>query len=455
MGFSAVAAATVASAGIGAMASSSAADKAADAAKQGTTTKTVPWDGQQPYLLDAFKSAQDLYNTKKDTPFYTGNLYTGLNDTQKSGIDGITGWVKDGGTSLRDAAKDGALTGLGNASTFGNTAKDFAKGVYGTGVPGSVAPDLATFGNKVLGSYGDYQKGLGGVLTAAGGDPTQANINAARGYMNSGVLNDQIQAASDDVTHTLGTNLVGLNNQASAGGNLNSSRAGAAEAAMRGEAARTIGSLSAKLRGDAYTSGLQLAESARTSNLGTQLGALSQQGSMFGQGLGALSTAEQARNAEIGNRLNANSQVGQSGQMGLTGAALANDMGLGNANAVLTAGGVLQQDANNKNQADFQKWQGNDTRENDLLKQYYEIIGQNGWGNTKSTFGGYSGQSPSMSGVQGAIGGATTGLGLYNMYKDVTRGFGAFGSSAPTSYTGGGMIGNNAIGGTGMLGGGI
>lgn len=82
MGFSAAAAVAVA-AGASAASKASAEKKAA---KQGTTTTASPWAEQAPYLSDAFQSAEGIYNTQKGTPWYQGNLYTGLNDTQHQGI---------------------------------------------------------------------------------------------------------------------------------------------------------------------------------------------------------------------------------------------------------------------------------------------------------------------------------------------------------------------------------
>ncbi len=348
---------------------------------QTSTSSSDPWKDQVPYLQEAFSQAQNIYNSQKDTPAYQGNLYTGLNNTQMAGINGIGNWVNGSGAALSNAAAQGAYQGLGDAVSFGNNATNFAGGNFGQ-VPASQAGVLSSFGRQALGDYQGIQSGLNNFLTTAQNDPTQANISNAQQYANSGALQQQIDAAAGDVNHSLGTDLVGLNNQASAGGNLNSSRAGAAEAAMRGEAARTLGNLSAQMRSNAYTTGLQLAEQARQSNMGSSLSALNQQGTLAGQGLNALNLAEQARQSEIKNRLSANAQLGQSAQLGYEGADVANGLGLGNANALLGAGGILQDDANAQNAANFQAWQMQDSRANDLLSRYYKIIGAGNWGQT-------------------------------------------------------------------------
>ncbi|WP_449231120.1 hypothetical protein [Azospirillum doebereinerae] len=273
-------------------------------------------------------------------------------------------------------------------------------------------------------------------------DPTASNIGSAQSYMNSGALQEQIDAAKADVTDTLGKGLVGLNNQASSGGNLNSSRAGAAEATMRGEAARTIGSLSATMRGNAYTSGLQLAEGARQANQGVGLSSLGLQGTAMNMGLGALSTVEGARQNEIGNRLSANGQLGTATGLGYQGAELANGLGLGNNQALINAGGVVQNDANNQNSANFQGWQNSQNYPWDVLQRYYGIVGSGNWGGT-STGTGTTSQPGNF--LQGALGGASMGAGLYS-------GFSNFGSMPSYGGTGAGKM---IVGSTGMLGGGV
>ncbi|WP_376959423.1 hypothetical protein ABNQ39_05640 [Azospirillum sp. A26] len=453
MGFSAIAAATVASAGIGAMSASSSAKAQAKAAEKGQTTTTVPWAEQQPYLTDAWQKAQANFASAQNTPYYQGNLYTGLNDVQKAGLSGITNWAGTNGGMLAGKTTNASVDALTRGGFFADNAVNGAAGSWGAGVPGDQSSAMAAFGTGALGNSGALNSAIMGTIANAQNDPTKVNIAAAGQYADNPYLQSQIDAASADVTDQLGTGLVGLNNQASAGGNLNSSRAGAAEAEMRGQAARTIGNMSATMRSNAYQSGLQLAEGARQANAQTNLGALSAGLNFTGQGLNALNGAQDARNAEIGNRITSNGQLaGQTG-LGFQGADLSNNIGLNNAGAVLSAGGVYQSDANNQNQADFQRWQGQDTRSTDLLKRYYEIVGSNGWGGTKTETGAYAGQGAGASALQGAIGGGFTGLGmlgtgmnLYNTY---------FKTPAAPSYTGGGMVGNNALGGTGMLGGGV
>lgn len=413
--------------------------------KQTSTSTQVnePWSVQSPYIENSFKYAQDLYSTQKTTSPFGGPLYTGLNPTQTGGITSALDWAKGPGSLLAGKVNDAAVRNLGAGDTFTGNATNFANGNYGAGVPASQADALGWTGSVMLGdTYGRYQDGLSGVLSRASADPTAGNVASARSYMNSGALQEQIDAASADVQHTLGTNLVGLNNQASSGSNLNSSRAGAAEATMRGEAARTIGNLSATMRGNAYNSGLQLAEGARQANLGTSLGALSQQGGLIGQGLGALSTSDASRQNEIGNRLSANGQLGSQTGLGYQGASLGNTMGMGNAQTMIDFGSLMQTDANNQNSANFQGWQYNKDAPWSLLQKYYGIVGGNNWGGT-STGSGTTSQPGNF--LQGALGGASMGAGLYS-------GFSNFGSMPSYGGTGAGKM---IVGSTGMLGGGV
>lgn len=408
--------------------------------KSTSSSVQEPWSVQAPYLKTGFEEAQSIYDAQKGTPWYTGNLYTGLNDTQKAGIDGTVNWANTNGGLLARNTTNASTDALTRGNFFGDNATKGAAGQWGVGVPQDQSGLMATYGAQALGGTGFLTDNIWSTVAHAQDDPTQANIRAASSYADNPYLQSQIDAASADVTHQLGTDLVGLNNQASAGGNLNSSRAGAAEAGMREGAARTIGNISSTMRSNAYTQGLSLAEQARQANSQTNLGALSTGLQFTGQGLGALGAAQDARNAEIGNRITSNGQLaGQTG-LGLQAADLSNSLGLGNSSAVLGAGSVMQDDANNKNSADYQKWLGGDTRKSDLLSRYWNINASNNWGggttSTSKTPGNF---------FQGALGGAALGAG---MYKD-------FFNDRDTQGYGGTGAGRIIRGSTGLLGGGV
>jgi len=408
--------------------------------KASSSSVEEPWSVQAPYLKTGFEEAKSAYDALKGSSWYTGSLYSGLNDTQKAGIDGTVNWANTNGGLLARNTTNASTDALTRGNFFGDNATKGAAGQWGVGVPQDQSGLMATYGAQALGGTGMLTDSIWNTVNHAQDDPTQANIRAAGQYADNPYLQSQIDAASADVTHHLGTDLVGLNNQASAGGNLNSSRAGAAEAGMREGAARTIGNISSTMRSNAYTQGLSLAEQARQANNQTNLGALSTGLQFTGQGLGALGSAQDARNAEIGNRITSNGQLaGQTG-LGLQAADLSNSLGLGNSSAVLGAGSVMQDDANNQNSADYQRWLGGDTRANDLLSRYWGIVGSNNWGAGKTTTSSQPGNF-----FQGALGGASLGASAYGSY---------IGSAGSQGYGGVGA-GKIIRGSTGMLGGGV
>lgn len=425
------------SAALGAMSS-------AKGKKQTSSSTMDPWAPQAPYLTNGFQYAQDIYDASKGSPWYQGDLYTGINDIQREGIGYGLGYARDYAAPMLNGAYNAATSGMGNASTFGTNAANFASGNFGTtsGANPALMSGMTDFAQGALGQAGSFQGNLDAYMRGAQGDPTQANIAAATSYMNSPLLQAQIDAAGADVTHQLGTGLVGLNNAASAGGNLNSSRAGAAEAAMRGEAARTIGTLSSTMRGNAYNQGLQLAESARGTNLGAQATGLGTQAGYIGQGLntgqGLLGLGENQRQFDTSARLQGNAQLGQSAQLGYQGAQVAQGIGQDISSTILGAGQVLQDDANNQNAANYQAWLGNDQRATDLLQRYWSIIGRDGFGKSETS----TSTQPGLGFWGGALGGAAAGAGI----------MGSFGNAPAYGGTGAGRM---IRGSTGMLGGGV
>lgn len=222
-----------------------------------------------------------------------------------------------------------------------------------TGTGQQTADSISQTG-QALADPSKLQGAIENFSAAASADPTQANIAAATAYANNPAISGMIDAASRDVTRNLYENsMPGIDRAASGTGNINSSRAGVAQGiAMRG-AQDQIGDISASIRGDAYNRGLALAEGAR----GTNLSALGQSAGLYGD---AMNT-------------------------GLNALGMGNSMALGNYGAAIDASKMFQQDRQGQLDADFMRWQGNDTRQSDLLNRYYSIIGANNWGGTQTT----------------------------------------------------------------------
>lgn len=302
------------------------------------TSTSEPWKAQQPYLLDAFKNAQNIFNQQSGTPFYDGGLYAPMDPLTKQGVDATAGYA----------------TGAGNAAA--------------TGVANSASP-LLSAGQGSLDLYGN-------LATAAQADPTQANITNAGLYANNPFINGQIDAASRDVVRNLGENIIpGINRNASGSGNINSTRTGMAEGIAKRGAADRIADIASTMRGAAYDRGLGLSESARTSNLGALGGAAAGMSGVYGQGL-------------------AGSDLGSS-------------MNFRNLDALVRAGQLSQADAQGLLNEAYQRWQGNDTRQSDLLSRYMGIIGGNNWGGTTTQ----TGQKPNP--IQAGLGGFISGLGMF------------------------------------------
>lgn len=247
---------------------------------------------------------------------------------------------------------------------------------YVQGQGASDASAVSGAGSPLLGAGQNLYDTAGQLAAASGQDPTQANIAAATAYANNPAIDGMIDAASRDVKRNLYEQQVPGVRRASTGtGNINSSRSGAMEAIAHRGASDRIADISAGIRGDAFNRGLSLAEQARTTNLGALDRAAGLYGQTFGQGLEALN--------------------------------LGRNFSLGNFGSAIDASSLFQQDAQGQLDADFKKWLGNDTREFDLLNQYYNIIGANNWGGTQTT------KEKNRGSIFGSIlGGLSTAAGL-------------------------------------------
>lgn len=225
-----------------------------------------------------------------------------------------------------------------------------------------------------------------GLMQASSVAPTQANIEAAGAYSNNPFLNGAIDAASRDVTRNLTENVLpSINRAGSATGNTNSSRTGMAEGiALRGAQDR-IGDISATMRGDAWNRGLQTAEAARQANMQ----GMSSAGSLYGN---AMDSA-------------------------LRGAAAGTTMGYNNLDALSKAGGVLQGDAQSQINANYQNWMNQQTQPFDWLDRYMTAVKGNYGGTTVN--GSNNGNPTWLNALQGGLGGASSGLSLYNNFKDI------------------------------------
>lgn len=282
------------------------------------TTDTGPSKFQLPYLQDAFDKAKGIFGNQSGTPFYQGDLYAGMSDEARASLDALKGYAS--GTGLQTANQ---LSSIGS--------------------------NLAGYAGKAGTTLDDY-------LKLANEDGTQSTMDAASKYAANPFVDGMIDANSRDIVRNLNEQtLPSLNRQASATGNINSSRAGVAEGVARRGAEDRIGDISATIRGQAYDKGLSMAQAERSQRLGALGTAANAYSGLAGQGIGALQAGAQT--------------------------------GYGAYNQIAQANAMEQADRQGKTEADFKKWQGNDQRQWDLLNRYYGIVGGNQWGQSGTTTG--------------------------------------------------------------------
>ena len=285
-----------------------------------TTGASSPWGPQQGPLKFGFNEAKRIYDQQKNTGWYGGDLYANLTPEQRASITGINDYTSGQGMDNANAVTGAGLGQLAQGANYGSNAN--------------------------------------AMFNAAGVDPTQGIMNNAGQYASNPYMDGMIDAASRDVSRNLFENqLPEINNSASMSGNTNSSRAGVAEGIAKRGAADRIGDIGSTMRGDAYSQGLNMAQSQHNQN--------------FANGLNA--------NAQVGGALTTGA--------GMVGQGL--DQALANQNQGLLAGGLLQGDQQGDIDAAFQQWAGGDQRANELLQRYFGTVGGNNWGsNSTSSTGG-------------------------------------------------------------------
>lgn len=311
---------------------------------QTQTSETNPWQQQIPYLRTGFSDALDAYTTRKQAGPYPGNTYVGLQPDQ--------------------------LAALARMRTVSDAAAPVADSFLGQG-------------SGLLGATGNFANQSNQIFNSAMADPTSANIASAGQYASNPAIDGLIDASSRDITRNLReSQLPTLNAGAAGTGNMNSSRAGVLESQLIRDAGDRIGDISSQIRGNAYTSGLGLAQQARSQ--GQQIGSLANQGLL------------------------------QAGQLGVDAARTGLGVASGGAEQLMSAGGVVQADRQNQLSDQIQKYYlDNGGFDQNALNDYWRIVGSGNWGGTSTGTVSQSGGGP---GIIGGVLGTATGLaGLGNM----------------------------------------
>lgn len=310
----------------------------------GSTTTTTnekfdtgPSGFQKPFLNDAFSGAQQAFNSQSGTPFYQGSLYAGMSPEAKAALDAMRGYAS-------------------------------GQGVNGATQISQLGQSLAQNANRAPGMIDQFVSGM---------DPARLQATASN-FAASPHVNAQIDAASTDIRRNLTENMLpGIDRAASAGGNINSSRAGIASGIAQRGAAEAIGNIGANIRGNAYNQGLGIAQNAATANL---------------TGANAFSTV---------------------GQQGIDAFNSGTNAGYGAFDRVNQSFGIEQQDRQGATDADFRSWLGNDSRNWDILNNYMGIVGSNQWGQSGTSSG--TSKSKEQGSIFGQlVGGAATAASLFS-----------------------------------------
>lgn len=240
-----------------------------------------------------------------------------------------------------------------------------------------------------------------------GGNATSGVLGRVGQYMNDKVMNGQINAMKQSVNQNAHEQLAGMAGQYAGSGNTNSGRAGVTDAIVMRDANNTIAAQEAGMRGDAYSQALGAAQNDYFGGAQTAMGVNSQ----VGQGA---DMAQQYAN----NGLNYQQALSQN---------------------LMTAGGVLQQDQQNRLNDAQTQWQ-------QKYYQPFENINQ-----SMAAYGPMMGAGTQTQGSQGsgilqtALGAGMVAGGF--MTGNPMMAMGGMGTMSGGMNGSGGMSGGNGAGG--------
>ncbi len=424
---------------------------------QQNSSKT-PWAPQASSFQTGLTANDALYRQLAAEPAYSGQLYAGQNQTQTGAQAQALGYTSGIGANSVNAAAD-----VGNSLTpwsqaYGNNANQIAaNGIgyqqnsgltgalsnIGSGAQGAVNSGLSsTLNNAAVNgaqSVGQYNAGLQGIMKQGESDPTQRIAADAGQYANSAAVQGQIGNANAQIQNTLNeTTVPGLNRQAAAGGDLNSSRAGAAEAQANTGAALAESNADSQIYANAYNTGMSTASGQYSNGLNTALSAgvagLSGNSNLAlgtaNNQIGATNTQVNAANSGLSNALsysqaNTGDQLAGNAQMlagvntGLSANNQAGALAAGNYSMAGGIGQTDQTDAQNSLASQYQAYQIHQQYQQGLLTNYMNTANiPQGYGNTTSTStsngttAGSATAAPNYGGL--AAGGIAAGGALYN-----------------------------------------
>jgi hypothetical protein len=253
-----------------------------------------------------------------------------------------------------------------------------------------------------MGAGANFGSNAQNIINKAGTDQTQNFLSQANQYANNPYVDGLIDANSRDITRNLNENQLPSLNLAAAGtGNTNSTRTGVSQAIAERGASDRLADVSNNIRSSFFNNGLNMAQNQYNTQQSLASNTNQQLGQAYQLGTGSLTAAQQAN----GN----------------------------NFDQTQAAGGVFQGQQQKEYDAAKAAYGEGQNTNLDLLSKYMGIIngsyGGQGVGGTVS--------SPISSGIQGALGGAQAGVGLYGK-------LGGYNTSTPMSGLEGGY--NNVTG---------
>lgn len=457
-------------------------------AKQSTTSSTSPWSPQVPYITQGLSDAANVYQQRQQSGAYQGNYYAPQNSVQTGAINQASGYTGGMGNTLAQSTGSTAnnLLGAGSSymtnaqnlfgqsytpnSTMMNTLSGIAQNGAGQQMSSGLSGSLNSAATNAANATGTYQGNLQAAATKGLANNTAQTISDAGDYANSSYVQSAIDANNAAIDKTLTESTVpGLNRAASAGGNLNSSRAGMAETQANYDAALLKSQNAATLQNNAYNTGvnasttqllggLSAANSASSSgltgstSLATNTGALQQNASQYNTTAqqnaanSYLSNGLSAQNLNNSTALSANSQLGNAYSLGLNGATTSSNIAGQNYNTGIAAGNA-QQTADTQSLAnDYQKWYMNNTYGQNILNDYMNVVGQrygqDTTSNTSQTAASNSiasglGTASSIYGLLGGSSGSSSGSsllsGLGSLFGSGSTALGSASSGAASS----------------------
>ncbi|WP_291367731.1 hypothetical protein [Acetobacter sp. UBA5411] len=385
--------------------------------KTNYSSTSSPLDWQSSALQNAFGEANALngYDATSSQPDF--NTYTGLNNTEKSAFNQMASTGQNNvntGTSL-----------LGQSYTGAN-ALDQALGASSAGASGNYDKGTSGVSQELMGNastaLSSGNTALSNAIASAGTDSTAQNIADANSYMNSSGVQNAVNSAiksSDDLYNS--TTAPSLNAQAEAGGNINSSRAGAASALSQALQADNDQNTASSMLASAWQNGLDLAEQARQSNLSGNLSAASDANSAANTALDGQTAANSLSQQNNATGIDWSQLLGEQGDNAVNQASTGQALQSAGIDSILNSGSDQQTAATDQNQANLTADEQAEQYPWSELEQYMNVIGSNNWGQQTSGNQNSTGQSTQTTttsssplstalGALGAIGGLGASL---------------------------------------------